>query len=567
MTSIIPKYCFLKNEQNISPEDEKVRFDILNFFRTLPVEAFSKLRHFQPQIGCFNKCSFCSQAASSRIIEFDKTNITNIVAAMKAVAIENGIKTGYLPEGIINGNGELSQDFIMPKHGLISYELASQGIIYCYLDNDPSLYNHLSYLVQILYENLGVRTRIATVGYSRKNALINENFTTLSSTYLDYLAGVRLSISPYTYGWSDRIGYSKKEFEFDLANFISTFKPLLNQNKKGKRGFCVELRFRPLVLPDYVKNYYVNQYLVIETSQEIYISINKVDFLNVSNLIDSSDHSLSLTYEGIDMLKVTKEYLHDFSENQKHNYNKSTYYRMHKLHKLENQDGYYFGIDVERLPSGQSYAKYYYPANNLRKNSGTIDGERYFLNALIDLRIGKSVFSWEDVDGVVKALEDKAFFSDEQTKIYIEKDILPLINTYISALKLSNLPPKYFFDKNFTIDTGHICNLGRAYQEYKLLASRKDLPMTPNHERTFGLNSDLANEGVVYRLAPSNERRKSNTLSKQKLNLNKFIIEKLNLASTSTFEGQSEVIYEFELDRLHISKMEKNDSPIIPGQI
>lgn len=320
MTSIIPKYCFLKNEQNISPEDEKVRFDILNFFRTLPIEAFSKLRHFQPQIGCFNKCTFCSQAASSRIIEFDKTNITNIVAAMKAVAIENGIKTGYLPEGIINGNGELSQDFIMPKHGLISYELASQGIIYCYLDNDPSLYNHLSYLVQILYENLGVRTRIATVGYSRKNALINENFTTLSSTYLDYLAGVRLSISPYTYGWSDRIGYSKKEFEFDLANFISTFKPLLNQNKKGKRGFCVELRFRPLILPDYVKNYYVNQYLVIETSQEIYISINKVDFLNVSNLIDSSDHSLSLTYEGIDMLKVTKEYLHDFSENQKHNY-------------------------------------------------------------------------------------------------------------------------------------------------------------------------------------------------------------------------------------------------------
>ena len=86
MTPIIPKYCFLKNEQTISPEDEKFRFDILNFFRTLPIEAFSKLRHFQPQIGCFNKCTFCSQAASSRIIEFDKSNIANIVAAMKAVA-------------------------------------------------------------------------------------------------------------------------------------------------------------------------------------------------------------------------------------------------------------------------------------------------------------------------------------------------------------------------------------------------------------------------------------------------------------------------------------------------
>ena len=567
MTPIIPKYCFLKNEQTISPEDEKFRFDILNFFRTLPIEAFSKLRHFQPQIGCFNKCTFCSQAASSRIIEFDKSNIANIVAAMKAVAIENGIKTGYLSEDVINGNGELCQDFIMPKHGLVSYELASQGIIYCYLDNDPSLYNHLSYLVQILYENLGIRTRIATVGYSRKNTIINENFTALSSTYSNYLAGVRLSISPYTYGWSDRIGYSKKEFELDLANFINVFKPLLDENKKGKRGFCVELRFRPLVLPDYVKNYYITQYIVIETSKEIYISLNKVDFLDVSNLIDSSDHGLSLLYEGLDVLKVTKEYLHDFSKNQKHDDNNLAHYSVHKLHKLENEDGYYFGIDVERLPNGQSFAKYYYPTTNLRKNSGIIDGERYFLNALIDLKIRKNVFSWEDVDEVVKALEDKAFFSHEPRKIYIQKDVLPLINTYISALKISNLPPEYFFDKNFTVDTGHICNLGRAYQEYKLLASRKDLPMTPNHERTFGLNSDLANEGVVYRLAPSNERRKSNTLSKQKLNLNKFIIEQLNLAATSTFYGQSEIIYEFELDRLHTSKMEKNAPPIIPGQI
>lgn len=147
-TTGIPHYCRLNNEFFVSEQDVITRHKLLTQFRQLPIEVFSRLRHFQPQTGCFNKCSFCSQGASTRIIEFDKTAINNIIAVIKAVSLENGIKSGYLPQDVIDEAGCLLPNFTLPQNGLIAYQLERPGVIYCYLDNDPSLYHDLAYFIK-----------------------------------------------------------------------------------------------------------------------------------------------------------------------------------------------------------------------------------------------------------------------------------------------------------------------------------------------------------------------------------------------------------------------------------
>ena len=57
----------LSDEKVISVETLKKRKDLYDEFITLPVDFLSKMRHFQPQIGCFNNCSFCSKFSTCRV--------------------------------------------------------------------------------------------------------------------------------------------------------------------------------------------------------------------------------------------------------------------------------------------------------------------------------------------------------------------------------------------------------------------------------------------------------------------------------------------------------------------
>lgn len=51
----------LSDERNVSAEDLVIREKLYNEFSSLPKTFLSKMRHLQPQIGCFNNCSFCSK--------------------------------------------------------------------------------------------------------------------------------------------------------------------------------------------------------------------------------------------------------------------------------------------------------------------------------------------------------------------------------------------------------------------------------------------------------------------------------------------------------------------------
>jgi tRNA A37 methylthiotransferase MiaB len=44
--------------------------------RTLPDEALERLQYLQPQVGCFNSCSFCSQEAGKDIWQMTKGGLS-----------------------------------------------------------------------------------------------------------------------------------------------------------------------------------------------------------------------------------------------------------------------------------------------------------------------------------------------------------------------------------------------------------------------------------------------------------------------------------------------------------
>ena len=85
---------------------------------------------------------------------------------------------------------------------------------------------------------------------------------------------------------------------------------------------------------------------------------------------------------------------------------------------------------------------------------------------------------------------------------YIEGEVIPLVNAYIKILKMSGYSAGYFFNPCFTINAGAIRNLGRAFSEYKKLASKSEMAITAEHESRYGTNSFFAEEGKIWRIAP-----------------------------------------------------------------
>lgn len=82
-------------EKEISEKDQKVRSILIDEFSKLPIEFLSKMRHFQPQIGCPNKCGFCSQFSGNVIESFTLCDLKNIISAIKYTAQKYVSKKPY----------------------------------------------------------------------------------------------------------------------------------------------------------------------------------------------------------------------------------------------------------------------------------------------------------------------------------------------------------------------------------------------------------------------------------------------------------------------------------------
>ena len=587
------KIAVLESEQsvqNVKVEDLSDRLRLILELRKLPVDAFSKLRHLQPQIGCFNRCSFCSQSAGTTIWYLNERGLKNLFSALKTVGLEKAYQY-VLPTGekyidsevVLNENQTFSVDFQMPSEGLLGYGRTSHraGVIFCYLDNDISCYPYFDKYIQYAYEDLGVKVRISTVGYSMKNEGLQAMHEMINKEHFNKIAGVRLSLTSYTSGWvneSDTFGTSKNAYEQDIANFLQVYKPTIDYIGPGQRTGCVEFRFKPLIETKIPFNeLWTDAEHIIHIGPYLLYRKHPIVLETCKVIIDEKTRKMSVSHQGTEYQLIISDTLRNLSEtnlvNEAHRImiDEKVAKMNVKLHKMVNEDGHYY-VTNPLMNNDGVFTKQFYPNTKKRKFAGYIDSERYFLNNLLKYKQLKGIIgrqepfqnsTWEDVSNTLFLIEDEANqleYNNFKASQYIRNEILPLVRMYVKALQKANYEPSYFYLSTFTIDTGSICNLGQAYFEFKDLVSRPNLPLTPQHEKAYGTSSSLSIEGEKWRISvtPHSDKQmyaksfgKRNILGASQC----IVIERENLAlrSLGSVEGMTD--YRQTIDISNIEQM------------
>lgn len=538
----------LSDETNIDLKDFKEREKVYNFIKGMPMEFFSKMRHFQPQIGCLNACKICSKYASTNTSFWTIRRQRNIIAALKRASLKYRKEKPYIV-------------WDRAEH--------RSGVIFSYLDNDIGNYYYLDSFIQLCYDELGVQTRISTVGYSRYNNSLNEMHKRINSpSMLKMLGGVRLSFTPYELGWvcPNNKKYSRKDYIEDIANFLKIYKPYYEYAGSGSRDFCVELRYKPLVVIADVYAFEYKEHMVISTKNYLYISKAKNIELKEAKIADPFKHSIVLDQKPEQFFEINLDFIPNERKDLERwldniDLNNANYLTV-DLFKMKNREGEYYSINPSLSKDGNKGINIY-PKTNSRKKSGYIVVERFLLNAIFKFKKNHSrisQYTWNDVNCVLTNCEEDARYyktiGKNDKSEYILKELLPLIEAYISALKIAEYSPSEFFNADFTIDTGIICNLGRAITEFGGLTNLENEPLTPTHERNYGIyNSKMTQEGVAWRLSCEYGE--------------KILVEELSLKETATLEGQVKKEYCLQLDTLDEKETiaSLNEKYLIPGQV
>ena len=244
--------------------------------------------------------------------------------------------------------------------------------------------------------------------------------------------------------------------------------------------------------------------------------------------------------------------------------NNNSIERVVEIYKFNNRDGKYFSINPKLTKEG-NYSMCIYPVTDVRKRSGYIITERFLLNALYNFKKKKGYelkdelinTTFDDCDEVINILREYAKYYEEIHKVekseYIKKNIISVVGTYIKALKEANYSSDVFFDKNFTIDTGMICNLGRALAYFKGLTSFVNEPLTPIHERNYGRHcSTMKQENTAWLVGCDFN--------------NNVLIEKLDLFNTASTEGQVSYKKKIQIDDFNV-KISEKDKYLYPGEV
>ena len=537
----------LSDEKHISSKDYEIRKKLYHEFSDLPVSFVSKMRHLQPQVGCFNNCSFCSKFSVCKSEYWPLSSLRNIIAALKYTA------KNYTEDDLL-----LAWD--RKEHRI--------GVIFPYLNNDIASYLYLDQYIDLCYRELGARTRISTVAFSRHNKELNEMHKRICSSDLFYaLGGVRLSICQYGRVWEDKTAKnSLEDYCKDMANFLKIYKPYFEKFGSGSRKMCCEIRFNPLVENAKVLSFKYNGYMILAVANYLYISNNKDIELEEAFIKDPYNHSLSITVEGekfkeynLNFKAETEEQIIEYIENSLPQEEKEV-----EVYLFKNKDGYYYSINPKLTLEG-NFGMNIYPETDIRKQSGYIITERFFLNALYNFKKRRGLSlreylenaTFDDCEEVISILKEYSKYYLEKGKqeksIYIINHVIPLIEIYIKSLKLAGYSPEVFFDKNFTIDTGMICNLGRAINLFKGITKFINEPLTPIHERNYGRHcSTMKQENSVWLLG---------------CDFNDSIsVETLDLFNTASVEGQVSIKKKIIIDGFN-QKVNENEKYLYPGEV
>lgn len=555
------------------PKDTLLRREKLyQLMENIPIEAFTRMQYFQPQINCLNRCAFCSQGAGTTLWQLEKETLKDIFIAIK-VKLQN------------ISNSEESTFKRILGYGRNEHR---PGVIFPYLDNDISSYENLYEFIKYSYDELGVKVRISSTGFSRYNMQIQEMHNKICHDYAHAFDGIRFSITPYTYGWTEageRTGEtSREEFIKDLANLFRTYKPVINKIGIGKKTACVELRFKPNVYIDKnFKNYFYKNHHIIKSGPYLLVSKAKTSLpFKITEIIDFTGQWPIFNDNGQDYYSLISNQL--LNLNSENIFNeiadtligenneietlltniaktlsctpKGLSLSIENLYVFENIDGIYFAINPVIKGDGL-FSKHFYPPSKSRK-SGYNDASRYFLNTLLKYKYSKGYLernsrfhnaTYEDIDKAVEELSLEAKRLEIYNEIaanHIKTNIIPLIETYAQALKEAELPPFYFFDREFTVDTGQIVNQGRAIFEFKGLISKIDTPLTPQEERGYGKKLSFSTRrGTVWRWSLSPKHGLINNRMGQK--------------NHTSFENSIEIT---ELDCTDLSVVNRDDRPV-----
>lgn len=544
----------LMDENQISEQDFLERQRLIVEFKKMPEEFFSKLRHLQPQVGCLNACRICSKLAEPRVEFWTESRLRNIIAALKYASPQKESRTS-----------------------IVTYDRKEHrnSVVFPYLDNDVGNYPYLDKFINLLKDELGVTTRISSVSFSRHNEQLNKMHCKISQNGSKGLGGVRLSFTPYEIGWECKSSrFSQFDYILDMANFLKIYKPYFEKIGSGSRETCVEIRYKPLVRNAEVYVTEVLSHKVICTENYLLISKYKDIELHESKIKDPYDHKICLTeepnmffcidlYTNVKNIDEVKRISHKFIIGNSMEEN----YELSEVYLMKNHDGVYYTINP-RITENGNYGMNIYPKTEKRKMSGYIITERFFLNALISYKKTKKLKSldvfpdatWEDVYNVIEICKKTAYSYKVNGKIekyeYIINEVLPMINAYISVLQEAEYDASMLFDYEFSIDTGIICNLGRAVNEFCGLTSKENEPLTPVHERNYGsYNSKMTKEGVAWRLSCDYD--------------NSIVIEKLNMFDTASEKGQIAYRTVIKLDEQSNEVYKMSDLKtkyLIPGQ-
>lgn len=504
-----PHECtlLLHDEQGKTPhpEDLASRARLAEQLRRLPHAALTRLQYLQPQIGCFNRCAFCSQSAGRDVWQLTRRGLRNFTAALAAVGRERAPGPGPL----------VGTDRTAHR----------PGVVFPYLDNDIVSYPYLDEYVRLVWENLRARVRISTVGYSSWNVALQSMHLRIVDDLVHAIAGVRFSLTPYTFTWARGTHPTGERTQFvrDFANGLRTYRPLMESIGFGKETACVELRFAPLAVTfshDVVDTFICDHH-VISIGPHLLVRLQSGrEPAPRTEIVRIDGTRPAYSRDPLPYLLITSDTAvgqGGWEEAARHVIASSVRtdlpHRRVSLYQFQNTDGPYYAADPFFLPDGSFRALHVYPRSLTRKVSGYLDTTRFLLNAILEHKATRGIGRRQrfaeatvaDVAAVIAALhETVAHRADSDTRAaeHLRQEVLPLVEAYVSALLAAGYPPETFFHPRFTIDTGTIVNQGRARHLFRGLASREDDPITPHEERGYGPVSISMQRGYVWRIAP-----------------------------------------------------------------
>ncbi|MFD1935106.1 hypothetical protein ACFSKW_26890 [Nonomuraea mangrovi] len=462
--------------------------------RGLPEEAFTRLQYLAPAVGCFNRCAFCSQAAGRDVWQFTKYGLTEFVTSLADVAAERDL-------------------------AIASGRIHRPRVLFPYLDNDIASYPHLDTYAALARDVLKVRFRVSTVGYSARSQPLRDMHQRLVKELGDVFDGIRFSITPYTIGYAGRgVGMSRKAYIEDLAAALATYRPLLDRLGHGAATAACELRFAPLLGLSELIDTHIDGHHILACGPHLLVAAHPGHEPMPETIIERLDERTQPVFSQPGAL-----YLHIVSDAAAPD--AATVQaalagmlalphraRSVRLHRFSNADGPYYAADPDFHDDGTFTALHLYPRTEARKVSGYTDATRWFLNALLAHKSSRGLRRRDDfaatrgdVEAVLASLAeqaDAADLIDVRAARHLREQVLPQATAYARALDLAGYPPRLFFSRRFSIDTGQIVNQGRAQGLFRGLAATNGEPMTPREERGFGQASLSTVRGPIWRLTP-----------------------------------------------------------------